>query len=301
MVNLEWYRTFKAVYNSGTLTKAAEELLISQPNVSVQLSSLEAYIGHPLFTRYPRKMEPTEFGKQLYTQIVEALDNLEKVETQFKKSALNKNPSIRLGTPPEIFQTYMAGNLRHLKHTVNIKFGMASELEQKLIDNELDFAIITKRSKPDESLICEPLLAESFMIVCSRQFDTRLFVNPMQGENLAETEKWLKQQAWYAYDSNLSGIRRFWKENFSRRPVLNVKAVIPDHNALLEAVANSNSITVSSDLIAGKMLTQGSLKILWKGVKETSNTLYFASRHKSALPEELASDMKNYIRLSFKL
>ena len=36
MVNLEWYRTFKAIYQNGTLTKAAQELLLSQPNVSVQ-------------------------------------------------------------------------------------------------------------------------------------------------------------------------------------------------------------------------------------------------------------------------
>ncbi|MBU7570082.1 MAG: LysR family transcriptional regulator, partial [Flavobacterium sp.] len=43
MVNLEWYRTFKAVYKSGTLTGAAEVLFISQPGVSLHLSSLENY------------------------------------------------------------------------------------------------------------------------------------------------------------------------------------------------------------------------------------------------------------------
>ena len=52
MVNLEWYRTFKAVYKSGTLTGAAEVLFISQPGVSLHLSSLENYVGYKLFKSY---------------------------------------------------------------------------------------------------------------------------------------------------------------------------------------------------------------------------------------------------------
>lgn len=42
MVNLEWYRTFKAIYKTGTLTGAADALFISQPGVSLHLSSLES-------------------------------------------------------------------------------------------------------------------------------------------------------------------------------------------------------------------------------------------------------------------
>jgi DNA-binding transcriptional LysR family regulator len=54
MLNFEWYRTFKAIYQAGTLTGAAQELLISQPNVSQHLSALEAYVGKQLFERPPR-------------------------------------------------------------------------------------------------------------------------------------------------------------------------------------------------------------------------------------------------------
>ena len=48
MVNLEWYRTFKAVYKTGTLTGAAEVLFISQPGVSLHLSSLESMHFHDI-------------------------------------------------------------------------------------------------------------------------------------------------------------------------------------------------------------------------------------------------------------
>lgn len=55
MVNLEWYRTFVAIYQCGNLTKAAQDLSISQPNVSVHLASLEQYVGNKLFDRMPGK------------------------------------------------------------------------------------------------------------------------------------------------------------------------------------------------------------------------------------------------------
>ncbi|WP_246485071.1 LysR family transcriptional regulator [Chitinophaga qingshengii] len=45
MVNLEWYRTFKAVYQAGSLTAASKVLFISRPNVSRHLSLLGAYVG----------------------------------------------------------------------------------------------------------------------------------------------------------------------------------------------------------------------------------------------------------------
>lgn len=61
--NLEWLRTFKAIYETGTLTAAAQELFISQPGVSLHLNSLEAYTGYKLFERASKKMTPTEKGK----------------------------------------------------------------------------------------------------------------------------------------------------------------------------------------------------------------------------------------------
>lgn len=58
--NLEWLRTFKAIYETGTLSTVAQELFISQPDLSLHLNSLEAYTGTKLFDRLARKMVPTE-------------------------------------------------------------------------------------------------------------------------------------------------------------------------------------------------------------------------------------------------
>jgi len=295
MVNLEWYRTFKAIYQFGTLTRASQELLVSQPNVSIQLASLESYIGQPLFIRMPRKMVPTEYGKQLYTQIVESIDNLERVEAEFKRTVLNKAPSIRFGTPSELFLDYLSEHIGEEEDLhLTIEYGLADELTEKLINQSLDIAIITRQSKSEDTLTYEPLFTESFMIVCNTNTDTEAFDSLISANDLPGAEKWLKTQKWYAYDNNLPLIRRFWRESFKKRPILKLHAVIPDNDAILKAVSNSNGLAVSSDLIAGKALQQNSVKVLWNGTTVATNTLYLAYS-KNKIQPQYVEKVKSFI------
>ncbi|MDH6307739.1 DNA-binding transcriptional LysR family regulator [Dysgonomonas sp. PFB1-18] len=301
MVNLEWYRTFKAIYQYGTLTRAAQELMISQPNMSIQLASLESYIGKPLFVRMPRKMMPTEYGKQLYTQIVESIDNLERVEAEFKRTVLNKAPTIRFGTPSEIFTNYLSqyiGQQPDLNLTV--EYGLADGLTEKLISNDLDIAIITRQSKSDDTLTYEPLFTESFMIVCNPAMDTTVFDKLIAENDYTAAEKWLKEQKWYAYGNDLPLVRRFWRENFKKRPILKLHATIPDNDAILNAVSNCDGLAVSSDLIAGKALKSKLVRILWQGHTPATNTLYLAYNKGKVQPQyidQIRSFITTYIAI----
>lgn len=295
MVNLEWYRTFKAIYQYGTLTRASQELLVSQPNVSIQLASLENYIGQPLFIRMPRKMVPTEYGKQLYTQIVESIDNLERVEAEFKRTVLNKAPSIRFGTPSELFLDYLAEHIGEQEDlNLTVEYGLADDLTEKLINQSLDIAIITRQSKSEDILTYEPLFTESFMIVCNTNMDIEAFETFISANDLAGAEKWLKAKKWYAYDNNLPLIRRFWRESFKKRPILKLHAVIPDNDAILKAVSNSDGLAVSSDLIAGKALDKDVVKVLWKGTTLATNTLYLAY-NKNKIQPQYVDKIKSFI------
>lgn len=295
MVNLEWYRTFKAIYQYGTLTRASQELMVSQPNMSIQLASLESYIGKPLFVRMPRKMMPTEYGKQLYTQIVESIDNLERVEAEFKRTVISKIPNIRFGTPAELFRNFLAEHIANRDDlNITVEYGLADDLITKLVENSLDIAVITKPKKAEDNLTYESLFSESFFIVCNVNLDTSEFDECLIAGNMPEAEKWLKSKRWYAYEGNLPLIRRFWKENFKKRPLLNLRGVIPDQDAILKAVASSDCLAVSSNLIANTALKKEEVKILWEGVVETNNTLYIAY-NKDKIQPLYVKMIKNFI------
>lgn len=299
MVNLEWYRTFKAIYQHGTLTKASAELMISQPNASVQLSSLESYIGHALFIRLPRKMVPTEYGKLLYTQIVESIDNLERVEVEFKKSSIRKEPTIRLGVPSEVFYSYLSKNMHLVKSHLIVEYGLATDLIAKLRSGELDIAFITKQDKTQDNLTYEYLYSESFMIVCNPAFDTTEIDQYIAENDLAKAERWLRKQVWYAYDTNLPLVRRFWRSNFLKRPILKLSAAIPDNISILRAVATSGGFAVSSDLIGGEALKNKQVKIVWKGIVPTTNSLYLGYNQEKLEPR-LVSEVRGFIKQSME-
>ena len=57
MVNLELYKVFYTVAKCGSLTKAAQELFISQPAVSQAIKQLETQMGTSLFNRTHKGMD----------------------------------------------------------------------------------------------------------------------------------------------------------------------------------------------------------------------------------------------------
>ncbi len=86
MVDLDLYRVFYTVAKCGSLTKAAEELYISQPAVSQAIKQLETQLGGKLFNRVSRGMELTETGGVQMLSIVEqALKMLDSAEDRFKE------------------------------------------------------------------------------------------------------------------------------------------------------------------------------------------------------------------------
>ena len=86
MVNLELYRVFYTVAKCGSLTKAAEELFISQPAVSQEIKQLETQLGGQLFNRTRKCMELSETGgKQIFPLVEQALKLFDQVESKYSE------------------------------------------------------------------------------------------------------------------------------------------------------------------------------------------------------------------------
>ena len=84
MVNLELYKVFYTVAKCGSLTKAAEELYISQPAVSQAIKQLERSLGGKLFNRTHKGMELSETGgKQIFPIVEQALKLFENAESKY--------------------------------------------------------------------------------------------------------------------------------------------------------------------------------------------------------------------------
>lgn len=112
MVNLELYRVFYVVAKCGSLTKAAQELFISQPAVSQAIKQLEGQLGVSLFNRTHKGMELSAAGgKLIFRQIEDALSLIDSAENSLKELNTTASGTIRIGATDSIFAHVLADKL----------------------------------------------------------------------------------------------------------------------------------------------------------------------------------------------
>ena len=297
MVNLEWYRTFKAVYKTGTLTSAAEELFISQPGVSLHLSSLENYVGYKLFDRTGRKMVPTEKGKVLYNFIIEALTKLEEAEKNFQRSTEKNTPTISVGMCFETFQITLEQYISTLPFNVIIQFGEYPEMVENLEKGILDL-IITPQMVVKNAIEYQAFSSETIVLVGGSEIDDLEFNSIEKNENLEEIELWLKQQKWYGTTGDMEHLRRFWQLNFNKHPDFRPNYIVPNLNSIVRCLSSGKGLAVVPDFLCRKEIDNATIKLIWEGKTPLKNTLYFATRKKTMYEEEIALIKKIFIDLN---
>ncbi|PWS32882.1 LysR family transcriptional regulator [Pedobacter paludis] len=286
MVNLEWYRSFKAVYKTGTLTGAAESLFISQPGVSLHLSSLESYVGSKLFERTGRKMIPTEKGKILYNFIIEPLVKLEEAEKHFQKSTEKHTPTISVGMCFETFQITLEQYISTLPFNVIIRFGEYPEMLNQLDKGVLDL-IITPQKGTSANVEHEAFSSETIVLVGGIETDESEFRQLVKKKDLDAIEIWLKQQKWYGTTGDMEHLFRFWQLNFGKHADFRPNYIVPNLNSIVRCLSGGNGLAIIPDFLCKKEVEDGRVKVIWEGSPKLKNTLYFGSRKKTQYQTEI--------------
>ena len=136
MVNLELYRVFYTVARCGSLTKAAEELYISQPAVSQAVKQLENQLGTSLFNRMHKGMELSKQGGELiYADVERALQLLSGVEDKLSELKQSATGTLRIGASETIFQYILADKIvAYNKQYPQVKIDLISDVSPKIIE-----------------------------------------------------------------------------------------------------------------------------------------------------------------------
>lgn len=287
IVNLEWFRTFKAIYETGSLTAAAQALYISQPGVSLHLNSLEAHTGYKLFDRAARKMVPTERGKLMYNFILEPISKLEEAEQQFNKSSKTDKATISIGMCFETFQFTLEPHMSTLPFNVIIKFGEYVQMQHDLDKGLLDL-IITPQKGTQTNLNYQPFSKERIVLIGGSQSNTSEFDALLAAGKINEAETWLKQQIWYSTAADMDHLKKFWHQNFNTHPDFKPNYIVPNICSIVRCLSDGKGFAVIPDFLCRNELEQGKVKLVWEGKKVIENTLYFGTRKKTIYTNEIS-------------
>lgn len=285
MVNLEWYRTFKAIYKTGTLTGAAETLFISQPGVSLHLSSLEAYVGYKLFDRTGRKMIPTERGKVLFNALSEPLSKLEEIEKHFQQSTEKYTPTISVGMCFETFQITLEQYVSSLPFNLIISFGDYPEMLDQLDKGILDL-IITPKKGVSPNIEHDPFSSERIVLVGGKDIDVMAFKEVHKTKNRALIEMWLKDHKWYGTTGDMEHLFQFWNLNFGKKPDFRPNYIVPNINSIVRCLSGGTGLAVIPDFLCQEEIKSGAIQLIWEGDKMLKNTLYFGTRKNNSHSQE---------------
>lgn len=147
MINLELYRIFYVVANNGNITKASEELNISQPAISKSIKNLEDQLGGALFTRTKRGVILTEEGKEFYKYIKQAIEYINNAESKFTDLINLETGCIKIGISTTLTKNFLLPYLEKFnrlypKINIQIDTNLTSNLIPKLRNGLVDIVIL---------------------------------------------------------------------------------------------------------------------------------------------------------------
>ena len=133
-INLEFYKTFYYVAKNGSISRAANELFISQPAVSKTIKILEEQIGTSLLMRKPDGVTLTQAGEILYKKIKDAMDLVWSAENDLESFISQDSGTISIGASKTIIHEYLLPYLAsfHKLHP-NIHFHIYTNSKEELI------------------------------------------------------------------------------------------------------------------------------------------------------------------------
>lgn len=146
-VSLDYYRIFYVVAKTGNITKAANELMISQPAISKCIKQLEEQLGGQLFVRTKRGVTLTEEGKEFYKYIEQALEFITNAEHKFSEMIHLETGLIKIGISTTLTKKFLIPYLEifHRKYPhvkIQIQTAIASRLFSLLRQGLVDLVIV---------------------------------------------------------------------------------------------------------------------------------------------------------------
>ncbi len=158
---LRQLQVFEKVASHLNYSRAAEELYLSQPAVSMQIKQIEGHIGLPLFEQMGKKIYLTEAGHELFHYARSIAQQLSEMEALFDEmKGLGKGKLIlSVVNTANYFTSQLLAKFCQRNPNINVILQVANRdaVLKQLSDNSTDLAIM---GQPPEGL---DLTAESFM------------------------------------------------------------------------------------------------------------------------------------------
>lgn len=145
-LNLRDLRAFVAVAQTGSFTRAATRLHLSQPALTVQIRRLEEIVGVRLFDRNSRNVALTPAGRELLPVLQKSLHDMQQVLADARALADGSSGTVRIACLPTFAASLLPDLIQDLRRTVpgagfHVRDGVASMVNALVRNEEVDIGL----------------------------------------------------------------------------------------------------------------------------------------------------------------
>ncbi len=203
------YYTFYAVLKCGSMSKAAKELYISQPAISMSISKLEQALGYQLLIRNSKGVMPSQQGAVLYKYLTQAFELIDQAQLEIDRILDLEIGEITIGASDTLSSAYLLPYLERFNKQykdINIKVTnrTSNETIRLLKEGVVDIGFINLPFE-DESIEVVECLAVHDILVGGTDFEylskTGVTIQELNQypflmlEGLSHTRKYIDQYA----------------------------------------------------------------------------------------------------------
>jgi DNA-binding transcriptional LysR family regulator len=239
--SLRQLKVFESVARNLSYTRAAEELYLTQPTVSIQVKQLTEIVGQPLLEQVGKRIYLTDSGSELLKVCREIFDGLSRFEMFISDMKGVKTGKLRLAviTTAKYFVPRVLGQFCQLYPGIDVSLKVTNRerVLQRMSENMDDLYIL---GTPPEhmDIHVEPFLENPLIVLAARNHILAKEKN-ISPKRLAEEKFIIREPG--------SGIRLSTEQFFSERGLkLKVRMELGSNEAIKQAVAGGLGIAVLS-------------------------------------------------------
>lgn len=169
--DLRHIRAFLALARAGSFTRAAAELHMSQPTLTVQIQQLESAVGVKLFDRNKRHVALTQAGSDLMVPLERILIDVEAIAASTDELLEHRRGLVTVATLPSMAASLLPRAIKRLSAsypgiTVRVRDGVAAEVADMVKSGQVDFGL-SSQTTGDRELTSQGLLIDRMCAVVS--------------------------------------------------------------------------------------------------------------------------------------
>ena len=238
---LHQLKVFEAVARHNSFTRAAEELFLTQPTVSMQVKQLTKAVGMPLFDQVGKRLYLTQVGEELVKTCREVFDTLDQFEMTVADVKGLKQGRLRIAviTTAKYFVPRLLGSFcqRYPGIDVSLQVTNHEYILNRLSDNLDDLYVMSQL--PDNIEITSQPILENPLVVVARADHPLAQEKKISLERLAAEPFIMREPG--------SGTRKAVQTLFDEHQIsLKVRLDLGSNEAIKQAIAGGLGISVLS-------------------------------------------------------